>query len=131
MGLSTNQIKQVEALNAKVRFSVRLGAQEIANARGQVIQEARPESHVCELIDNITKTVYVTGFGLDADLAFDDAMRLAAITDKPLTPAQQADRDRHNADKAALAAENERLKAELAAATAGRTARKTSLATAE
>lgn len=114
MNLSKEAIMSLDRIGATARFHM--------NPEGVV---------VCEVIDRTTNEAYATGAGLDREQAVTAAVQASYSAPKPLTKAQKEGLAFAADTTAQLQAENEKLKAELAAARAAPKTRKTSLATAE
>lgn len=124
---STPLIQRVKALNAEFRFRHSSSSYAEDPVSGRMAQDMSTLGVHCDIIDGTTKQVYATAFarGVDDTAALELAIAVAENTEKPLTPAQRADRaaGRAAAEKAAeakaerdaLAATNADLVAKVAA----------------
>ena len=103
--------KQLDELDSVHRFTHRRGVPDdhdlapFRNGAGSVV--------VCEIADNKTGTTYAKAAGLDEDSALGAAVKKAAGAEKPMTAAQQAQRNIElDEELQKLRAENAQLRAQ-------------------
>jgi acyl-CoA reductase-like NAD-dependent aldehyde dehydrogenase len=110
---NTRQITRLNALNADFRFALQGPTFKEHDVTGKLVQ-VNNGGVTCEIFDRTVGKMYAKATANDNSLALDAALDAAEKAEKPMTPAQEADKKNGRRAKD-LAAENAELRKRLAA----------------